>query len=133
MTAHSTNHEHMLKLLDYIRSTWIENTVWPVSSWSVFMRSTRTNNDVEGWHHHLNSRAGKANLHFYDLVQLLHREGKLVHLQLHIISEGKLRRYQWRKFVKLQGRLFKLWDKYTQKQKSASGLLHECPHLFKDW
>ena len=133
VTDHTTNLDQLLKLLDYIRSTWIENTVWPVNSWSVFMRTVRTNNDVEGWHHRLNSRAGKANLHFYDLVQLLHREGELVHLQLRLISEGKLRRYQRKKFAKLQGRLFKLWEQYEQKQKSASGLLRECAHLVKDW
>ena len=33
----------------YIRSTWIESTVWPPANWSVFMMSVRTNNDVEGW------------------------------------------------------------------------------------
>jgi hypothetical protein len=43
-----------MDLTKYIEKTWITSSVWPVHSWSVFMRPTRTNNDVEGWHHRLN-------------------------------------------------------------------------------
>ena len=32
----------------YIKSTWIESVTWPPKSWSVYMQSVRTNNDVEG-------------------------------------------------------------------------------------
>ena len=41
------------QLLQYISSTWLHSSVWPTQSWSVYMRSTRTNNDVEGWHNRL--------------------------------------------------------------------------------
>src|ERR1043165_5689256 len=35
-------------LLIYIEQQWIRSTTFPIASWSVFDRSFRTNNDVEG-------------------------------------------------------------------------------------
>ncbi|KAH3748401.1 hypothetical protein DPMN_182846 [Dreissena polymorpha] len=40
--------EHVMPLMEYVRRTWLESDVWPVHSWSVYGRSVRTNNDVEG-------------------------------------------------------------------------------------
>ena len=45
----SLNGQLRARDIRYIRSTWIESTVWPPANWSVFMMSVRTNNDVEGW------------------------------------------------------------------------------------
>ena len=53
------------------------------SSWSVFMKSNRMNNDIEGWHLGLNRRAaGKPPLPLYLLISLLYREARLTLLQL---------------------------------------------------
>ena len=39
------------------------------------MMATRSNNDVEGWHHGLHRRAaGRQNLNLYLLINLLHQE-----------------------------------------------------------
>ena len=47
------------------------------------MQSIRTNNAIEGWHHSLNRRAaGRCGLHFFMFVALLHREARLVSLQI---------------------------------------------------
>ncbi|KAL8570124.1 hypothetical protein ACOMHN_033803 [Nucella lapillus] len=64
--------EGQRRLCTYIHQTWIESAVWPPSSWSCFYRSIRTNNDVEGWHRRLNSKASSAgNLNLYLMLQLL--------------------------------------------------------------
>jgi hypothetical protein len=52
-------------LVNYINDTWINSTVWSPQNWSVFRKSVRTNNDVEGWHHRLNHNARRATLPFY--------------------------------------------------------------------
>lgn len=63
---------------DYVKSTWIESAVWPPSCWSVYLQAKRTNNDVAGWHFHLNRQApGKSQLLFYLLLQLPHREAQI--------------------------------------------------------
>ena len=51
------------ELTTYIATTWLENPMWPTSSWSVFGRVIHTNNDVKGWHRHLNQKAKKASYH----------------------------------------------------------------------
>ena len=53
----------------YIRSQWIKSTTFPPASWSVYKRTVRINNDVEGWHNRLNKTAGKSQLPFYVLCQ----------------------------------------------------------------
>ena len=56
------------------RSTWItssvpgwtvDSTMWLPSAWSAFKQPARTNNDVEGWHAHLNSRANHGQMNMY--------------------------------------------------------------------
>ena len=49
--ADATAGLHKLKkLVEYMRSTWIESNKFPPSSWCWFRKAVRTNNDVEGWH-----------------------------------------------------------------------------------
>jgi hypothetical protein len=43
-----------LSLCAYIKSIYLER--WTPEQWSAYGQAIRTNNDVEGWHHHLNSR-----------------------------------------------------------------------------
>ncbi|KAG1653164.1 hypothetical protein GQR58_025784 [Nymphon striatum] len=62
----------------YVHDTWITNRTWPLQSITVFGRSIRTNNDVEGWHNRINRRAKKSNLPFYMLVILLYTEYRYV-------------------------------------------------------
>ena len=39
------------QLCMYVRTTWVQSAVWPPSSWSVFYRAVRSNNDMEQRHH----------------------------------------------------------------------------------
>ena len=66
------------ELTAYVQQKWTESTTWPPSSWSIFHRPVRTNNDVEGWHRLLNRFAQKGQLGFHVLLELLHQEAKIV-------------------------------------------------------
>ena len=114
----------------YVKSTWIDNATWPPSSWSVYMQSVRTNNDVEGWHHRLNRRAsGKTQLPLYLLINLLHNEACLTAIHIRLVSEKKLQRIQRKKFRNLQSRIFTLWEEFNNGQRNAKQLLKACSHL----
>ena len=115
----------LMDLASYMASTWIvETSEWLPSSWSAFMRSIRTNNDVEGWHLRLNRQASsKSQLPFYLLVKLLHKEALLTSLQIRLVTEKKLRRTQRKKYKKLQSRLFSLWEEFNNCQRNAKLLL----------
>ncbi|XP_071804818.1 uncharacterized protein [Asterias amurensis] len=117
------------KAPDYIERTWMASNQWDPASWSAFMRSIRTNNDVEGWHHRINQKAGNHGVHFYKLIQLLHQESSLVTIQIRLVKESKLRRYQRQKYQRLQGRVFALWDQYESGRITTSSLLSACSHL----
>ena len=95
------------ELTTYIQSTWLSNTLWPSTVWSVFGHFTRTNNDVEGWHHHLNKKAKKGQLPFYLLLCLLHDEAIQVSIQVHLISKAKLTSQEREKYNQIQSSVFK--------------------------
>ena len=116
-------------LCQYIRKTWIDSTLWTPATWSVFGKSVRTNNDVEGWHRRINEKARNQSHQFYKLVPLLHQESQLVTLQLRLVKEGKLRRYQRKRTTTTEGKLFKLWELYESGEISTSSLLRKCSKL----
>lgn len=118
----------LISLLNYVKDTWINSTIWPPHTWCVFGRSIRTNNDVEGWHNRINLKARKGKLNFYLLVKLLHDEAKMVNLQVRLLSEGKVLRKQQNKYTKHHGQLVKLWDKYNNDERSAKQLLKAVSH-----
>nr|XP_034307538.1 uncharacterized protein LOC105322137 [Crassostrea gigas] len=58
---------NLQQLTQYVRDQWIQNPVFPIRCWSVYQFAIRTNNDVEGWHHRMNSEARGLSLFFYQL------------------------------------------------------------------
>ena len=116
-------------LLDYMQNTWIDSTLWTPDRWSVFYRTVRTNNDVEGWHHRLNQNAQKDQLPLYVMIQLLFQEATTVNLQMRLLSQDKIRRRQSKKYRDLQGKIMKYWEQYAGGQKTPNSLLKSCAHL----
>ena len=115
-------------LVRYIEETWIDG-LWSPSEWSVFGESIRTNNDVEGYHRKLNGSAGNAHIPLYVLIPLLYKEANNVHIQVRLVKDGKLSRYQRRKYRSMQGRIFNLWKKYEQHKITTDQLLKACSRL----
>ena len=120
----------MVTFLEYVEATWIESEIWPVSSWSVYGRSIRTNNDVEGWHHRLNRRAKKGNLPFYLLIVLLYSKANDLPTQCQLVREGKLVRHQSKRTQYTQGRLMALWKLYNEKRITTNHLLKRCGRIY---
>ncbi len=122
--------EPLQKFVEYVEITWINSSIWPPSSWSVYLQAVRTNNDVEGWHNSLNRRAhGKGQLPLYFLIELLHQEARLTSLQIRLVSERKLKRMQRKVYRTMQARIFNLWDEYHKGKRNAYQLLKACKYL----
>ena len=119
----------LVELCAYIQDTWIENTLWTPTSWSVYNMSIRTNNDVEGWHRRLNT-TGREHMPLYRLVSVMKAEALTVQMQVRLVSENKLQRYQRREYKDLQGRLFTAWDKFRSGESSAMQLLRTCSRVY---
>ena len=115
---------------NYIKRTWLENDMWPPKVWSVFEQSVRTNNDCEGWHNRLNRKARRRDLPFYILISLLREEARVVSLQAHLLSQGKLQRQQRKAHKKVQGKIRQTWIKYKKQEISSSSLLKACAAIY---
>lgn len=116
-------------LLNYIENQWINNSVFPVASWSVYQRQFRTNNDTEGWHNRLNIKARTSGLNMYKLIQLLHQEAKDVQVVGRFVSEGAIKRYQRQKYANTQGQIGTIWDQFAAGDMTAKQLLRRCAHF----
>ena len=122
--------DEMQELVAYIDRTWVSSNTFPPRDWSVYGQSVRTNNDLEGWHHGLNRRAGgRVHIPFYLLVKHLHREATLAALQVRLVSERKLKRIQRQAYRRRQAKIFDLWDEYASSQKTGFQLLKACSQL----
>ena len=69
------------------------NSVYFISR-SVFNKAVRTNNDVEGWHRRINSKAGRSQLDLYRLLDLLSDEALLVKVELDLLRDSRVTRDQ---------------------------------------
>lgn len=60
----------------------------------VFNKAVHTNNDIERQHNRINkSAAGRCSLQFYPLVNLLHKEEKLISIHIKLMSKRKSEGY----------------------------------------
>lgn len=123
--------EGMQQLCEYVESNWMNSKKWKVSEWSVYGQATRTNNDCEGWHNRINTRARGANLNMYLLIGLLHKEAGLVKVQLSLASTGRLRKNQKKKYQKVNGKIDTLWEEYARGNISGSQLLRSISHIYR--
>lgn len=94
--------------------------------WYVFNQPTRTNNDVEGWHRRLNKKNNDEKPAFYTLIKRLHEEAQLLPIQIKLVSEGKLTRYQRKQARTNQAILFNMWEQYIAGSISTTRLLRQC-------
>ena len=115
----------LLKLICYVKKTWITG-FYQIASWCVFNQSTRTNNDVKGWHRRLNKKTDDEKPPFYLLVRGLYEEAQLLPTQRKLVSEGKLSTYQRTQGRSNQAILFNLWEQYTAGSISTTRLLNQC-------
>ena len=102
---------------------------WQPRDWSVFNQSVLTNNDVEGWHMRINTRARRGQVQLYLLIKLLLQEAKFVHFLLHLVSQNKLLRYQRKTYRKIQAAIFALWEQYINGTISVNHMLRACSRL----
>ena len=66
---------------------------------------------------------------FYQLVEKLFAEARLLLVQRKLVSEGKLSRFQRSVSRSNQSAIFSLWDQYTRKEITTKRLLHLCSSL----
>ena len=91
---------------------------------SVFHKTIRTNNNVEGWHRRLNSKAGRGKLDLYLLIQLLGEEAALVTIQLDLLRMSVVTSPQ--RSQRTTGHLFRLWDQLQNEERTPKTVTESC-------
>ena len=130
--ARNSECHQIVQLLDYVDDTWLRSETWDIGSWCVYRRSVRTNNDVEGWHHRINQRAGRKP-DLYQLIGHLHDEAKLVPLQVRLLLDGHVIREQRKSTRTTQTRTYRIWDEYERRSKGPMSLLSAIGHVYRPW
>ena len=59
-------------------------------------------------------------------MKLLHEEAHLVSIEVRLVKEGKLQRYQHRKYKQVQGKIIDLWDSSEAKEKNCQTIIKSC-------
>ena len=85
---------------------------------------------MEGWHSAINKTAQTGNLPFYKLIFLLHQTSSEVTMDIRLIAEEKLKRYQRKTYRNLQQRIFSSWEAFEQGDITSKQLLERCSHLY---
>ena len=119
----------LTELCNYIENIWLRSSVWAPTNWSVFNKSVQTNKGCEGWHRRLNHRSDDRKLPFYQLVDVLHKELRVVELQVRLLSENNLRQYQRGSSKRTSGRVFAAWDEYSRTL-DCRELLEKCTTIY---
>ena len=122
------------ELMVYMETQWITSTVFPVNSWSVFQRSFRTNNDVEGWHNRINQNVHGAGLNMYELILRLHHEALDVVLTCQLVEEEVLKRMQRTKYRHCHEKIMELLEAFEARAITiVKKLLKRCAYINGPW
>ena len=65
----------------------------------------------------------------YMFVALLHKEARLVSLQIRLVPERKLKWMQRSTYREVQRWLFELWEAFNKKEKSLRQLFKGCANI----
>ena len=112
----------LAQLCDYFERTWLKYTIWQVDNISVFMQPIRTNNDIEGYHRRLNSKARRGKLQFYLLTKLLRKEVDLVDVTASLVSQGRVLRLQRKNSLSAQARVIFEWERFLMNETTIDSL-----------
>ncbi|XP_071118353.1 uncharacterized protein [Haliotis cracherodii] len=94
--ADSPQSVKVTRFMDYITTTWVEGS-WSKDLWNHFgNQGRRTNNNLEGWHHHLNKSA-QTHPNIFEVVNLLKQsltEVRVEQLGAHPRAPARKRKYR---------------------------------------
>lgn len=99
--------------MDYVTEFWIEGA-WDQQVWNHHHTDgARTNNNVEGWHHRMNSIAGKSHPNLFEFVRIIKREQSVTETKISQLELGARFAPKRRKYRKLDERLALLKDRLS--------------------
>lgn len=124
------NSANLMILFQYVERTWLNSQVFRCVDWSVHKQPVRTNNDVEGWHNRLNMKARGGSLALYQLIEMLHREARMLQIHQQLLKQKVVLRYQRRSQIYVQGAIASLWDELEAGETSVRQFLRSIGRIY---
>jgi len=101
-----------VKFMDYVTSQWIEGRVFSQEKWNHFSNDgRRTNNNLEGWHHKINTIADKCHPNIYEVLNIIKREESVKQVKVAQLDGHWRAPPQKRRYVNIDARIRSLKDK----------------------
>ena len=99
-------------------------------TWSVYIKSIRSNNDTEGWHNSLKSvRIAPT---FYETIEVLSKNSNDAEVERMMVMAGKEVRRVRRENREKEVALRELWRAYSDRKISPRTLLNKIAQLKED-
>ncbi|KAG0727898.1 hypothetical protein GWK47_033651 [Chionoecetes opilio] len=111
-------------LVNFVKSTWLESSLWPPPSWCVYKRPIRSKSDVDGWLKRVTHKSQKKSLGFYQLITLLFKESIFDENEVSLVTEEELMKYQRGKFSRVQAKIFETWECFSKSELSPLDVLN---------
>lgn len=96
--SNAPDDDKLVQFFDYFVDQWLENSQIPLDMWNCYNRRHRTNNSVEGWHHHINDVQRRPHPRIKELVVQLKKESekannKIVRMELNLEGVKRKKKY----------------------------------------
>ena len=111
-------------LVNFVKYTWLDSSLWPPERWSVYKRAVRTKSDVDGWLKRVTHKSQRKSLGFYQLIALLFKECIFDEALIFLVTDDELVKYQRAKFSRLQAKLFETWECFSKNELTPLDLLN---------
>ncbi|CAL4103121.1 unnamed protein product, partial [Meganyctiphanes norvegica] len=121
-----TGNQKLINLTIYMRNNWIDGRLFKPVDWCWFDMFTRTNNDLEGYHHRLNKRCVRQHLKFIQLVNKLKEEALQMEHDVYGVFMGVVTVIQNRATRDRNAKLSTLWGSFKAGQITAKVLLEDA-------
>ena len=128
-TVNSTDFHTLASFITYFRSTWI-NGMFPLSMWNQFQHDHqhRTNDQIESWHSSLQTKLpNKPNI--FVLIRALKLDESCRQIQIEKVDAGESPPRRKLKYVKLEAKRSKMYQKFIANEITVEVLLQQARHL----
>lgn len=124
----SPQEDALVKFSDYFVEQWLQDSDF---IWVCYKERHRTTNSVEGWHHRLNNRVGKAHPNIYELLKILSDEIQYYDI---VVKQTELNMYtpkRAKKYCDLDYRINMTVDDFVQTKVSLGETLRKLMYIIK--
>lgn len=111
--ANAVDNDKLDLLFNYIKRNWIDSSTFPPSTWNVYRKETRSNNDCEGWHRRICCATETAPPMFC-LISILFSDSEKLPLQNQMVEDGSLQRVQRRDVRDRKRQYEDLWGQFEE-------------------